>query len=103
MEYDWNKYGRPGVARFNRVLGAVLLTEAAWSWIGFGWFAVTRDWTLIFVPVLITVTLVVYRLSMRKVYGVRPPGPVRPRIRQLPGSRFEIKLDPAIFPDKDTT
>jgi hypothetical protein len=67
--YDWNRYGRPRRALANRILSWYLTVAAIAFWPMFGWVALTRDWTVIVVPPLITAGAVVHRLGMRQAYG----------------------------------
>lgn len=71
LRYDWHRYGRPGLAWSTRIAAWFTTVMAVVFWPAFGWFAITRDWTVVFVPVLVTAGVVMQRLTMRKVYGVR--------------------------------
>jgi hypothetical protein len=87
--YDWNKTGDPRVALATRIGGAFIAIAAALSWPLFLFLAVTRDWTVIFAPLLITAGAVVQRAGMRKVYGV----PAEPEPVPEPEPRVPRDLD----------
>ncbi len=69
LRYDRDRHGHPRVALLNRVLGWYLTAMAAVSWPAFGWAAVTRDWTVMVVPPLVTACAVMHRIGMRQAYG----------------------------------
>ncbi len=56
---------------FNRMMCWVVTAEAVVGTPATLWFAVTRDWTVSPVAVLVASGAVVYRLALRKLYGVR--------------------------------
>lgn len=69
---DWNRYGRPRVALFGRVMSTVLMGMTAVLWALFLPVAVMRDWTVVFVPLLVTGGAVMQRVALRKVYRAAP-------------------------------
>lgn len=94
MRYDWNRYGRPGTARFNRAAGCWLALLAVAACPLFLWGAVTQDWTLVFPALLIGGGATVQRLGMRKAYGVRARGPESHKSREEPQGGFGFVLPP---------
>ena len=70
--YDWNRYGHPSTALFNRFMGWVLIAEAVMAWPLFLWIAVASGpAVMLLAPLLISAVAVVHRLALRKAYGVR--------------------------------
>lgn len=55
----------------NRFLSRLITWMAALSWPLFGWL-VLRDWTVVFVPLVITTGAVMHRVVMRQVYPSPP-------------------------------
>ena len=89
MTADWNKFGRPRVAMFTRVSAAFVtcLAVLLWPWC---LFLAMRDWTLIFVPLILTTAVVIQRLAMRKIYRAEPDYAAIAHIeREIYGKAFE--------------
>ena len=95
--YDWNKYGRPRVALFNRIMGWVLpcVTVALWVLC----ILLVRDWTVSVAPLMMTAAVVAQRLGMRRVYGVDRPRPDYSAIaameREVYGEEFKHEGAPS--------
>lgn len=66
------------VPLFQRFMLRFNTCAAVLSWPAFGWLALTRDWTVIVVPLIMTTGVVMQSLLSRKIYGTSRP------LRQVP-------------------
>jgi hypothetical protein len=92
IRFEWNRYGRPGVALFNRIGGAFLAVAAALMAAPVAWYALTRDWTVVIPWLVLATGAVTHRVAMRKTYGVecRPDYAAIARMeRDIWGQAFE--------------
>jgi hypothetical protein len=71
MIYDWNKYDRPRIALFSRVMAWFIAALAILS-LPFFIIDALRDWTLIFAWLLIASGAVAQRFGLRKIYRAVP-------------------------------
>ena len=75
--YDWN---RSQCGRFNRVMSWLLVSIAAFSWPLATLDAFRdHDWTITLAALIITGSVVMHRVVLRKVYGVSELAPPEPR------------------------
>ena len=73
MRYDWNRFGKPGIARVNMVAAWALTGMAAASWPVYLWLSLAWGWTMVMVPLFLTAFAVFQQVMLRKVYGAREP------------------------------
>ena len=88
--YDWSKGSHPRIGAWNRAARWVLAGMAAATW-PYADFLATRDWTLVFAPLLPTAGAVAIWIACRKVYGV-PVAAGAPAVPQ-PEPRIPCDLD----------
>jgi hypothetical protein len=88
--YDFNQYGRPRLALFNRVMREVLIVEiAVASIIALAMLAVTLDWTWIIAPSAMLPGVIVQRKMFDRIYRARPDyAKIRRMEREIYGRTF---------------
>ena len=74
MSYDWNKFGRPRLALFNRVM-AWFVTCMAVASLPFFVILALRDWTVIFAALMFTAAAVMMQVGLRVIYAADRPRP----------------------------
>lgn len=86
MRYDWDRYGRPRTAWFNRVMRWVLPPFALVIWVRC-LPLIARDWTVIFPPLIMTFCTVMHQVGVRKLYAARPDHAAIARMERALGLR----------------